>query len=93
MADTKKSTIPLPPPYPHPEVNGCYCKDVVMKNLPSRGRICVSVATRDMWERLFDEGYEADVLINTDNSGTIYAHSYILVSPFIPIIKIMFYLI
>ena len=57
------------------------------------GRICVSVATRDMWERLFDEGYEADVLINTDNSGTIYAHSYILVSPFIPITKIIFHLI
>lgn len=84
MADTKK-IIPLPPPYPHPPVTRCSCKDVLMKNSPPSGRSCVPVATRELWERLFDEGYEADVFIDTDNGGTIYAHSHILVSSFIPI--------
>lgn len=51
-----------------------------MRNSPPRGRNYVSVATRDLWERLFDEGYKADVFINTDNGGIIYAHSYIIVS-------------
>ncbi|KAK4262396.1 hypothetical protein QN277_027961 [Acacia crassicarpa] len=77
MADTKK-IIPLPPPYPHPPVTRCSCKDVLMKNSPPSGRSCVPVATRELWERLFDEGYEADVFIDTDNGGTIYAHSHIL---------------
>ncbi|KAF7828623.1 BTB/POZ and TAZ domain-containing protein 4 [Senna tora] len=42
------------------------------------GRSSVSAATRDLCERLFDEGYKADVYINTDNGGIIYAHSNIL---------------
>jgi hypothetical protein len=49
-----------------------------------RGYCCASTATKDLWERLFDEGYRADVSINTDNGGIIYAHANILVSQFIP---------
>ena len=45
----------------------------------------MSTATKDLWKRLFDEGYKADVCINTDNGGIIYAHSNILVSWFIRI--------
>lgn len=78
MADVKK-IIPLPPPFPRPAGTGCPCKG----HLPPRGRSYASVATRDLWERLFHEGYKADVYINTDKGGIIYAHSYILVSSFI----------
>lgn len=50
-----------------------------MNNLAPRGRSsCVPTATRDLWERLFNEGYKADVRINTDNGGIVYAHSNII---------------
>ncbi|PQP96308.1 BTB/POZ and TAZ domain-containing protein 4 [Prunus yedoensis var. nudiflora] len=42
------------------------------------GYSCVSTATKDSWERLFDEGYRADVSVNTDDGGIIYAHANIL---------------
>lgn len=55
------------------------CKYVVMNNLaPRRRSSCVPTATRDLWERLFNEGYEADVCINTDDGGIVYAHSNII---------------
>ncbi|KAJ8638313.1 hypothetical protein MRB53_012580 [Persea americana] len=44
----------------------------------SRGYSCVATDTRDLWDRLFDQGYQADVLINTINGGVIHAHSIIL---------------
>ncbi|XP_015578516.2 BTB/POZ and TAZ domain-containing protein 4 [Ricinus communis] len=43
-----------------------------------RGYNCIFTTAKDMWERLFDEGYRADVIINTDNGGSIYAHANIL---------------
>lgn len=38
----------------------------------------VSTATRDLYDRLFDEAYRADVVVHTDNGGRIYAHASIL---------------
>lgn len=74
MASAKKSIpVPVPPPLPR---TTCPCKGY---RSPS-GRSYVSVETKNLWERLFDEGYKADVYINTDNGGIIYAHSGILVS-------------
>lgn len=83
LRDAKKF-IPAPPCLPRSAGTGCPCERPLMKNSAPRERSsCVSSATRDLWERLFDEGYKADVCINTDNGGIIYAHSNILVSSFI----------
>ncbi|KAH7846273.1 hypothetical protein Vadar_011992 [Vaccinium darrowii] len=43
-----------------------------------RGYNCVSTATRDLWECLFNDCYRADVSIITENGGVIYAHASIL---------------
>lgn len=44
---------------------------------------CVSAATSETWDRLFDDAYRADVSIYTSSDDIIYAHSSILglVSP------------
>uniref|UniRef100_A0A5B6ZLA2 Putative BTB and TAZ domain protein 4 n=1 Tax=Davidia involucrata TaxID=16924 RepID=A0A5B6ZLA2_DAVIN len=70
--------FPVPPPLPHPSTISYHPKETVMDGSRLRGYSCVSTATRDLWERLFDEGYRADVSINTDNGGIIYAHASIL---------------
>ncbi|KAJ1381789.1 SPOP, C-terminal BACK-like domain [Sesbania bispinosa] len=74
-----KQFIPLPPPLPHSAATSFPCKCLVTNNSASRGHSrSVSSSTRDLWDRLFDEGYKADVCINTDNGGIVYAHSNIL---------------
>lgn len=42
----------------------------------------MNTATRDLYDRLFDEAYRADVVVHTDIGGQIYAHASILVSSF-----------
>jgi hypothetical protein len=64
------SSVPIPPPLPSKS-------DGLKKKL---GHSSVSTATRDMWDRLFNDGYKADVVIYTDNGSIIYAHANILVS-------------
>ncbi|KVI08913.1 BTB/POZ and TAZ domain-containing protein 4-like [Cynara cardunculus var. scolymus] len=39
---------------------------------------CTSLAMIELWDRLFDEAYRADVKIHTDNGTIIYAHASIL---------------
>lgn len=81
--------IPAPPPLPRSVATGFPCESLVTNNnsavAPRWRSSYVSSATKDLWERLFDEGYKADVCINTDNGGIVYAHSNILVSSFIPL--------
>lgn len=71
---------PPPPPLPRPSTS--HSKRAVENRSSSaiRGHSCVSTTTKDSWDRLFDEGYRADVSIKTENGGIIYAHSSILVS-------------
>ncbi|KMT09833.1 hypothetical protein BVRB_6g128090 [Beta vulgaris subsp. vulgaris] len=38
----------------------------------------MNTATRDLYDRLFDEAYRADVVVHTDIGGQIYAHASIL---------------
>ena len=83
LPDAKRIT-PVPPPLPRSAATSCPRKSLMM-NSPPKGQSFVSTATTDLWKRLFDEGYKADVCINTDNGGIIYAHSNILVSSFIRI--------
>lgn len=75
-----KTVCPAAPPFPGSETTSYRRKGMVMDESPLKGQRCVSTATRDLWDRLFDEAYGADVLINTDNGGIIYAHASILVS-------------
>lgn len=71
-----KKDIPVPPPLPgrltasyrsKQNITGC-----------SSGNNFVCTAMPNMWDRLFDEGYKADILINTDSGHIIYAHTSIL---------------
>lgn len=69
-----KKIIPEPPPLPSAVTS--YRKGL-------GGCSCVPTATKDLWDRLFDEGYNADVVVYTNHGGKLYAHSSILVSIFI----------
>ncbi|XP_031269955.1 BTB/POZ and TAZ domain-containing protein 4 [Pistacia vera] len=69
--------VPVPPPLPGPTTSYNQ-KGLLMNGSPLRGYSCVSTATKDLWENLFDSGYKADVIINTDYDGIIYAHANIL---------------
>lgn len=79
-----KKIIPAAPPLPSPVTS-------YGKVLPLGGRSCVPAVTKDLWDRLFDEGYNADVIVNTDHGGKIYAHSSILVSIFVSDINQLYY--
>lgn len=69
---------PMAPPLPGPATISYNRKGLVMNGSQPRGYSRVSTSAKDLWERLFDEGYKADVYINTDNGGIIYAHANIL---------------
>lgn len=61
--------IPKPPPLPRKKLNrglAKYCS--------------VPKETKDLWEKLFKEGYGADVHIVTDDGSIIAAHQSVLVS-------------
>ncbi|XP_008440382.1 BTB/POZ and TAZ domain-containing protein 4 isoform X2 [Cucumis melo] len=74
----KANTIPLPPPLPKSAITSHFQKSRVSSESLERGYSCVSTATRDLWDGLFDEAYGADVYIHTDHGGIVYAHAYIL---------------
>lgn len=74
-----KSVAPTPPPLPGPATS-YHRKGIVTNGSPLRGYSCVSISTKDLWERIFDSGYKADVIIYTDYDGIIYAHANVLVS-------------
>lgn len=80
----KSNTIPLPPPLPKSAITNRFQKSPFSRESLERGYSCVSTATRDLWDGLFDEAYGADVYIHTDHGGIIYAHAYILVSCLVP---------
>lgn len=83
LQNTKKVT-PLAPPLPRSAAPTCSCECLAPNNSTLRWRNNnVSSTATNLWERLFDQGYKADVCINTDNGGVVYAHYNILVSPFI----------
>ncbi|OAY33639.1 BTB/POZ and TAZ domain-containing protein 4 [Manihot esculenta] len=74
-----KTGHPAPPPLPSPATTSNYLRrQLTMDGQTLRGHSSVSIRTKDMWELLFDEGYRADVRINTDKGGSIYAHANIL---------------
>lgn len=81
----------VPPPAPPLPcfLSAAYPKKVMVKSkskakmMSSYKEQCnVSTATTDLYDRLFDEAYRADVVVHTDNGGQIYAHASILVRSF-----------
>ncbi|KAL7176735.1 hypothetical protein ACSBR2_030142 [Camellia fascicularis] len=66
------SRIPEPPPLPG--------KNYTRNNLSKRLEVCCCVPkeTKDMWDKLFKEGYGADVHIITEEKTIIPAHSSVL---------------
>ncbi|KAJ4826682.1 BTB/POZ and TAZ domain-containing protein 4 [Turnera subulata] len=74
----QKTSTPVPPPLPGPSTTGYNHKGFVMNGRKLKGHSAVSTATRDLWERLFDSGYKADVIISTDNGGVVHAHASVL---------------
>ncbi|XP_074308848.1 BTB/POZ and TAZ domain-containing protein 4 [Silene latifolia] len=82
----KNKNIPIPPPLPCPTTSVCDRKVMAMAmalvraqdRSRTRGQTSVNSGTKDMWERLFDEAYRADVVLHTDDGGKIYGHSSVL---------------
>lgn len=70
---------PVAPPLPSPPMTKCARKGLQTEGASQRGDCCVSTTAIDLWERLFDEGYKADVRIHTDDGGVVYAHACIIV--------------
>ncbi|CAJ1929307.1 unnamed protein product [Sphenostylis stenocarpa] len=69
----------MPPSMPRSITTGCSCECLASNNFkPRRQNNVISSTTKDLWERVFYQGYKADVCINTDNGGVVYAHSNIL---------------
>lgn len=78
-ATVDKKGSPMVPPWPGP-VNNTNRKGFLSNASILRGCNCVSKEKPDLWERLFNGGYKADVAIHTDDGGIVYAHANILVS-------------
>lgn len=73
------SNIPKPPPPPAVLSSG----SKFSKRVPRFSNVPKEI--KDMWNRLFEEGYKADVKILTDDvASTISAHSFVLVSSLCP---------
>nr|XP_010908694.1 BTB/POZ and TAZ domain-containing protein 3 isoform X2 [Elaeis guineensis] len=66
------SNIPKPPPLP----GASYSRNKFYKKL--QGYSYVPDETKHAWDRLFYDGYEADVRVLTDDKGIILAHSSVL---------------
>ncbi|KAL7101501.1 hypothetical protein ACP275_08G057700 [Erythranthe tilingii] len=79
-----EKSLPHPPPMPPHFNTRFHHKGLIITGSKIRGHCFLpSIAVNSSWDRLFDEGYRADVTILTDDGGVIYAHSSILgvVSP------------
>merc|ERR1712137_979962 len=72
-----KKEPPLPPALPCP-ASTSHHRRTLPGEYRKRGRFCMYDKAKNTLERLFDEGYRADVTIITENGGSIYAHANIL---------------
>ncbi|KAL6573052.1 hypothetical protein OROHE_002528 [Orobanche hederae] len=80
---TLEKALPHPPPLPSQLSTRSHHKGFTINGSKIRENCCVPIAVNSSWDRLFDEGYRADVSISTDGGGVIYAHASVLgvVSP------------
>lgn len=77
--------IPPPPPLLPSLPTTAYQKKIlamamgILKDRSfTKGQSSVSTSSKDLWERLFDQAYRADVVIHTEYGGHIYAHASVL---------------
>ncbi|GAB4846899.1 hypothetical protein Ancab_025907 [Ancistrocladus abbreviatus] len=75
---TKGKICPVPPPLPCQPTTSYHQKRLVIDKSSVGRQSTVPAATRDLWDRLFDEAYGADIVIHTSSGGKIYAHASIL---------------
>ncbi|KAM3353223.1 hypothetical protein ACQJBY_024411 [Aegilops geniculata] len=66
--------VPDPPPLP----GTSYGKQRSFRNAEKARRVRVPEEVQDCWNRLFLEGYQADVRVSTDDGSEILSHSCIL---------------
>ncbi|QCD91404.1 transcription regulator [Vigna unguiculata] len=71
--------IPIPPTMSRRISINSSCECKISNNSKSRRQNNNdSSSKKDLWERLFHQGYKADVCINTNSGGVVYAHSNII---------------
>ena len=76
-ADSSPSSVPVPPPLPS-KTNVHQNRYGGNEVAPCLNHSCVPTSTKDTWDRLFNDGYKANVVIYTDNGGIVYAHANII---------------
>ncbi|KAL2926729.1 BTB/POZ and TAZ domain-containing protein 4, partial [Bienertia sinuspersici] len=79
----KEKMPPPAPPLPSYSPIAANPKKFLTKSKPkdvssTKDQCSVNIATRDMYDRLFDGAFRADVVIHTDDGGQILAHANIL---------------
>lgn len=70
----RSSNVPKPPSFP----GGTHVRTSFSRRLS--GYSHVPKETKDAWDQIFKEGYEADVHFLTDEKEVVLAHSCVLVS-------------
>lgn len=79
-SSSPSTRVPDPPPLPGPSHGGhrnsrtgrCLRKGKAYRRVPQE--------VLDSWDKLFSEGYQADLRVSTDDDTEILAHSCVLVS-------------
>eukprot|EP01018_Ginkgo_biloba_P014652 Gb_10793 [translate_table: standard] len=76
-----RKDFPKPPPLPGPDYHRRYLQSIFSTTRSCNrhpGYNCVPKETVETWNKLFEEGYKADVHIYTDDGGVIPAHLNVL---------------
>jgi len=76
-----RKDFPKPPPPPGPAYNRCHLQNIFSVTHSCNrypGYNCIPKGTVDTWNKLFQDGYKADVQIFTYDGGVIPAHSNVL---------------
>ena len=66
-----QNLISVRPPYFAGLASTSFQSEKMLNNSTPRRWSYVSTRTRDLWDRLFDEAYKADVCISTRNGGIL----------------------
>lgn len=72
ISSSSQSNIPAPPPLPRWTASIRTCKE------KSQEGCCIQKETRNMWDKLFEGGYAADVYLITEDNATVPAHFCVL---------------
>lgn len=73
-SSSSQSSIPAPPPLPRSTIPKRRYREKTSECC------CISKETRDLWDKLFKEGYGADVYLITEDDAMVPAHFCVLVT-------------